>query len=148
MDDKIISFSLFEKDNSIKGFKTNIEKNTLNNKYFRDVLYTGKDIQLVLMTLKGGEDIGEETHENDQFFRFEEGEGKVIINDNEYKVEDGDAIIIPAGSKHNIINTDKGNELKMYTIYAPPHHKDGIIHKTKKDAKDSNEKFDGKISED
>lgn len=145
---EVIKFSFFEKENKKVGFKTNIEKKTLENENFRKVLYTGENIQLVLMTLKGGEDIGEETHENDQFFRFEEGEGKVIINDNEYKVEDGDAIIIPAGSKHNIINTDKDNELKMYTIYAPPHHKDGIIHKTKKDAKDSNEKFDGKISED
>ena len=100
------------------------------------------------MSLKGGEEIGEETHkDNDQFFRFESGDGKCIINDTEYLVKDGDSVIIPAGAKHNIINTSKKKELKMYTIYSPPHHKDGIIKKTKKDAENSKEEFDGKTTE-
>ncbi|MCK9416465.1 cupin domain-containing protein [Candidatus Dojkabacteria bacterium] len=143
----IISFSQFENNSSVKGFKSNIENDTVNNSNFRKVLYTGKNLQLVLMSLKGEEEIGEEVHkDNDQFFRFESGNGKVIINDTEYKVSDGDAVIIPAGSKHNIINTGK-NELKMYTIYTPPHHKDKIVKKTKKEAEDSKEEFDGKTSE-
>lgn len=145
--ESIISFSQFESKTSIKGFKSNIEDDTINNSNFRKVLYTGKNLQLVLMSLKGEEEIGEEVHkDNDQFFRFESGNGKVIINDTEYKVSDGDAVIIPAGSKHNIINTGK-NELKMYTIYTPPHHKDKIVKKTKKEAEDSKEEFDGKTSE-
>jgi mannose-6-phosphate isomerase-like protein (cupin superfamily) len=119
----------------------------LDNKNFRKVLYSGKHLQLVLMSLKEGEEIGEEVHLNtDQFFRSEAGEGKCIINDIEYKLKDGDSIIIPAGSKHNIINVGK-DELKMYTIYTPPHHKDGIVRKTKKDAEDNPEEFDGKTTE-
>ena len=145
--ESIISFSQFESKTSIKGFKSNIEDDTINNSNFRKVLYTGENLQLVLMSLKGEEEIGEEVHkDNDQFFRFESGNGKVIINDTEYKVSDGDAVIIPAGSKHNIINTGK-NELKMYTIYTPPHHKDKIVKKTKLEAENSKEEFDGKLSE-
>lgn len=147
MENIITPFSLFEKNNTIKGFKSNIEKDTLTNTNFRKVLYTGKNIQLVLMTLNGGEDIGEETHDNDQFFRFEGGKGKVIINDTEYSVKDGDAVIIPAGSKHNIINTEEKEDLKMYTLYSPPHHKDGTLRKTKKDAEEKSEDFDGKTTE-
>lgn len=144
---QIILFSNFEKNSSIKGFKSNIENDTINNNNFRKILYTGKNLQLVLMSLKSGEEIGEETHnDNDQFFRFEKGEGKVIINDTEYEVKDGDAIIIPAGSKHNIINTNK-EELKMYTIYSPPHHKDKIVRKTKKEAEENQIDFDGKTTE-
>ena len=132
----------------MKGFKANIEKGTLSNNDFRKVLYTGKHLQLVLMSLKGGEEIGEETHrDNDQFFRFESGTGKCIIDENEYNVKDGDVIIVPAGAKHNIINADSKAELKMYTIYAPPHHKDGIVRATKEDAENNEEEFDGKTTE-
>lgn len=132
----------------MKGFKTNIEKDTLNNSNFRKVLYTAKHMQLVLMTLKIGEEIGAEIHkDNDQFFRFESGEGKCIIDGNEYSVKDGDAIVIPAGAKHNIINVGSNSELKMYTIYAPPHHKDGIVRATKNDAEKNGEEYDGKTSE-
>jgi mannose-6-phosphate isomerase-like protein (cupin superfamily) len=132
----------------MKGFKSDIEKDTRENENFRKVLYTGKHLQLVLMSLKAGEEIGEETHhENDQFFRFEGGSGKCVIDGNQYKVTDGDVIIIPAGAKHNIINTGEKTELKMYTIYAPPHHKDGIVRATKKEAEENEEEFDGKTSE-
>lgn len=128
-----------------KGFSTNIEKDTLDNNLFRKVLYTGEHSQLVLMCLRPGEDIGMEVHnELDQFFRFEEGEGKVIVNDNEYAVEDGSAVIVPAGSMHNVVNTGS-EDLKMYTIYSPPEHKDGTVHETKADAEE--EHFDGKTTE-
>jgi len=132
----------------MKGFKSNIEKDALKNENFRKVLYTSKHLQLVLMSLKPGEEIGEETHINsDQFFRFENGKGKCIIDGNEYNVENGDVIIVPAGSKHNVINTDATKELKMYTIYAEPQHKDGLINATKKDAKNNDVKFDGITTE-
>jgi mannose-6-phosphate isomerase-like protein (cupin superfamily) len=132
----------------MKGFTSNIEKDTLNNEYFRIVLYTSKHLQLVLMTLKIGEEIGEEVHIGiDQFFRFESGKGKCIIDGNEYAVTDGDVIIVPAGSKHNVINTDAAKELKMYTIYAPPHHKDGLINATKMDAEKHDVEYDGKTTE-
>lgn len=132
----------------MKGFSINIEKGTLANENFRKVLYTGKHLQLVLMSLRGGEEIGMETHpDNDQFFRFEKGNGKCIIDGNEYKVSDGDVVIIPAGAKHNIINTDPSSELKMYTIYSPPHHKDGIVRTTKEDAAKHEAEFDGKTTE-
>lgn len=132
----------------MKGFKSNIEKDTLANSNFRKVLYSGNHLQLVLMSLKVGEEIGEETHaENDQFFRFESGNGKCIIDGNEYNVKDGDVIIVPAGAKHNIINVDDKTELKMYTIYAPPHHKDGIIRATKEEAEKNEAEFDGKATE-
>lgn len=130
------------------GFNSNIEKDTLENNNFRKVLYSGKHLQLVLMSLKAGEEIGDEIHhDNDQFFRFESGTGICIIDGSEYKVNDGDAIIIPAGSKHNIINLDGVEELKMYTIYAPPHHKDGIIRTTKVHAESNEAEFDGKTTE-
>jgi mannose-6-phosphate isomerase-like protein (cupin superfamily) len=132
----------------MKGFKSNIEKDSLKNENFRKVKYTSKHMQVVLMSLKPGEDIGEEIHPGtDQFFRFEGGKGKCIINGNEYIVENGDAIVVPAGSKHNVINTDTGKELKMYTIYAPPQHKDGLINATKKEAEKNDVKFDGKTTE-
>jgi mannose-6-phosphate isomerase-like protein (cupin superfamily) len=136
-----------EKKSNKKGFHANIEKETVDNNNFRKVLYTGEKLQLVLMTLKKGEEIGAEVHPTiDQFFRFEEGEGKCVINDNEYNVKADDVIIVPAGSKHNIINTgDK--PLKMYTIYTPPNHKDGVVFKTKSEAEKSKEKFDGKTTE-
>ncbi len=131
-----------------KGFNTNIEKETLENNSFRKVLYSGSHLQLVLMSLKAGEEIGEEVHhDNDQFFRFESGFGICTVDGNEYKVKDGDVIIIPAGAKHNIINVDNTTELKMYTIYAPPHHKDGIVRASKEDAENNEEEFDGKTTE-
>ncbi|MBI2271112.1 MAG: cupin domain-containing protein [Bacteroidetes bacterium] len=132
----------------MKGFKSGIEKDTLENTNFRKVLYTSKHLQLVLMSLKGGEEIGEEIHhDNDQFFRFESGTGKCIIDGNVYNVKDGDVIIVPAGAKHNIINTDTGTELKMYTIYAPPHHKDGIVRHTKAEAEKNEAEFEGVTTE-
>ena len=132
----------------MKGFSGNIEKDTTKNSNFRKVLYTGKHCQLVLMNLRPKEEIGLETHpDNDQFFRFEEGEGKCLIDGNEYKVGDGVAIIVPAGAKHNVINTSDSKELKMYTIYSPPHHKDGILRKTKKEAEANEADFDGKTTE-
>lgn len=112
------------------GFSKNIEEASLNNNNFRKVLYTGKHCQLVLMTLQPKQEIGLETHtENDQFFRFENGEGKCVIDGHEYLVGDGVAVIVPAGAQHNIINTSATEGLKLYTIYSPPHHKDGIIEK-------------------
>jgi mannose-6-phosphate isomerase-like protein (cupin superfamily) len=132
----------------MKGFKSNIEKDTLNNNYFRRVLYTGKNSQLVLMSLKPGEEIGEEIHETiDQFFRFEQGEGIVSIDGVEQKVADGDAVIVPAGARHNVMNTSKTSDLKLYTIYSPPEHQDGTVRKTKADALANPEEFDGKTTE-
>lgn len=119
----------------MKGFLDNIEKLTLENTYFRKVLYTGQHSQLVLMNLAPNEEIGEEVHEvTDQFLRVEQGEGKVIIDGEEQTIKDDDAIIVPAGSMHNIINTSSDKDLKLYTIYSPSHHKSGTIHKTKADA--------------
>jgi len=132
----------------MKGFNTNIEKNTLTNKNYRQVLYTGKHSQLVLMSLRPGEEIGMEVHpENDQFFRIEKGEGKCLIDGNEYKLGDGVAIVVPAGAKHNVINTSEDEELKLYTIYSPPHHKDGIVHPTKEEAEAQEAPFDGITTE-
>jgi len=132
----------------MKGFKSNIEKATLENNNFRKVLYSAHHLQLVLMSLKPGEEIGAEIHkDNDQFFRFEGGSGKCVIDGNEYNVKDGDVIIVPAGAKHNVMNADKTTQLKMYTIYAPPHHKDGIVRATKKDAETNEAEFDGKATE-
>ena len=132
----------------MKGFKSNIEKDTLANNSFRKVLYTSKHSQLVLMSLKPNEEIGEETHpDNDQFFRIEAGHGKCIIDGNEYQIKDGDAIVVPAGAKHNIINVDDKAELKMYTIYSPAHHKDGILRATKKEAEQNEAEFDGATTE-
>ena len=117
------------------GFKTNIEEKTLKNRYFRQVLYTAKNMQLVVMALQPSEDIGMEVHPKvDQFFRVEEGEGKVVMNGASQKVKAGDVFIVPQGTEHNVINTSKTAMLKLYTIYAPPNHPDGKIHKTKKDA--------------
>jgi mannose-6-phosphate isomerase-like protein (cupin superfamily) len=132
----------------MKGFHSNIERDTLNNKNFRKVLYTAKHCQLVLMSLKPNEEIGMETHpDNDQFLRFEGGEGKCYIDDNVYDVSDGFAIIVPSGARHNIVNVSSSEELKIYTIYSPPHHKDGIVRSTKKDAEEREEDFDGRTTE-
>ncbi len=132
----------------MKGFKANIEKDTLKNKNFRKVLYTSAHCQLVLMSLKPKEEIGLETHpDNDQFFRFEAGRGRVEIDGNKYVVKDGDAVVIPAGAKHNVINTSATDELKMYTIYSPPHHKDQIVRKTKAEDEANEQEFDAKTTE-
>ena len=132
----------------MKGYKTSIETETRKNTDFRRVLYTGKKSQLVLMSLKPMEDIGMEVHSDvDQFFRFEAGEGKVIIDSTEYKVKDGDAVIVPCGAKHNVVNTSKKDDLKLYTIYSPPEHMDKVIRHTKKDAIAKPEEFDGKSTE-
>lgn len=117
------------------GYIDNIEEKTINNDYFREVVFTGKYCQLVVMCLKPGEEIGYEVHKNvDQFFRVEKGRGKVIIDGEENLVINGAGIIVPAGSEHNVINISTSNDLKLYTIYSPPQHKNGIIHKTKQDA--------------
>lgn len=131
-----------------KGYKDNIEKLTRENKNFRQVLYTGKNLQLVLMALKPGEEIGSEVHsDTDQFFRVDMGSGKAVINETEYEISDGDAVIVPAGAKHNVINTSSDQDLKVYTIYAPSHHKDGTVHATKEVADKSHEEFDGVTTE-
>lgn len=133
---------------TMKGYKASIESMTKNNTHFRHVLYTGKHTQLVLMSLLPSEEIGMEVHpDNDQFFRFEEGVGKVIIDGNEYNIKDGDAVIIPAGSQHNVINTSDSLPLKMYTLYSPPHHKDGVLRKTKQEAIEHELEFDGGTTE-
>lgn len=132
----------------MKGFFANIEDQTLDNNNFRKVLYTGKHCQIVLMSLRPGEDIGEEVHsENDQFFRFEGGVGKCIIDGNEYIVGDGVAIVVPAGASHNVINTSSNEDLKLYTIYSPAHHKDGIVRETKAEAMENEAEFDGTTTE-
>jgi len=132
----------------MKGFSSNIEKDTLENTNFRKVLYTGKNSQLVLMSLKPKEEIGMETHaDNDQFFRFEKGEGKVVIDGNEYAVGDGSAIVVPSGAEHNVINVSETEELKLYTIYSPAHHKDGIVRLTKEEAMANEAEFDGTTTE-
>jgi len=130
-----------------KGFHVDIEDETVQNENFRKVLYTGKNLQLVLMTLQPGEEIGMEVHPDiDQFFRFDDGAGKAIINGNEYPLKDGDAIIIPAGAEHNVI-ADPKVALKMYTIYTPPHHMDGVQYATKKEAEAAKEEFNGTTTE-
>jgi len=132
----------------MKGYKDNIEKLTLENENFREVLYTGKYSQLVLMSLRPKEEIGMEIHlENDQFFRFEKGEGKVVIDGNEYFVVDGDAVVVPAGAKHNVMNVSESGDLKLYTIYSPAHHKDGVVRPTKEAAIADGPEFDGITTE-
>jgi mannose-6-phosphate isomerase-like protein (cupin superfamily) len=132
----------------MKGYNINIEKDTVENTNFRKVLYTGKHCQLVLMSLKPNEEIGMEVHaDNDQFFRFEKGEGKCIIDGNEYILGDGSVIIVPAGAEHNIINTSGIEGLKLYTIYSPAHHKDGIVRATKIEAEKDSPEFDGITTE-
>jgi len=132
----------------MKGYTTNIEKDTLKNDNFRKVLYTGKHSQLVLMSLKPKQEIGMEVHkDNDQFFRFERGIGKCIIDGNEYALSDGTVIIVPAGAEHNVINISETEDLKLYTIYSPAHHKDGIARATKEEAEANGPEFDGVTSE-
>ncbi|MDW7732916.1 MAG: cupin domain-containing protein [Methanolobus sp.] len=132
----------------MKGFSIDIEKATLENENFRKVLYTAKHSQLVLMSLIPGEEIGMEVHEeNDQFFRFESGLGKCMIDGNEYEVRDGSAIVVPAGAQHNVVNTSDTESLKLYTIYSPAHHKDGIVRATREEAEANEAEFDGVTTE-
>ena len=132
----------------MKGFFGDIEKETLENSNFRKVLYTDKHSQLVLMSLLPREEIGMEVHlDNDQFFRFEKGQGQCIIDGNVYELKDGSAIVVPAGAQHNVINTSENEDLKMYTIYSPAHHKDGIVRATKQAAEADGPEFDGKTTE-
>lgn len=130
------------------GFIENIEEETLRNDNFREVLYTGRYSQIVLMSLNPNEEIGTEIHlDTDQFFRVEKGEGIVIIDGKESEIEDGTAILIPAGAEHNVINTSSTKKLKLYTIYSPAHHKDRVVHRTKKEAESDEEEFDGITTE-
>ncbi|MEX1182311.1 MAG: cupin domain-containing protein [Gemmatimonadota bacterium] len=119
----------------MNGYVTNIERDTLANEDFRRVLFTGPNMQLVLMTLQPGEDIGQETHDgHDQFIRVEAGSGTARLNGEESRLEDGSIVVIPAGVEHNIVNTSKDDALRLYTLYSPPEHADGTVHHTKEDA--------------
>lgn len=132
----------------MKGYHADIEKLTLENDNFRKVLYTGKHMQLVLMTLPPKGEIGLEVHnENDQFFRFESGTGKALIDGNEYELAADDVVIVPASAEHNIINTSDSEPLKLYTIYAPSHHQDGVVRATREEAEASEPPFDGVTTE-
>lgn len=132
----------------MKGYVANIEKDTLANENFRRVLYTAKYSQLVLMTLQPQEEIGEEVHDHvDQFFRIEAGSGLAILDGIEHQIADGSAIVIPAGTKHNIINSSATEKMKLYTIYSPAEHRDQVIHATKAAAMVNDEHFDGKTTE-
>lgn len=131
----------------MNGYIANIEELSLENNNFRHVLYTAEHSQLVLMSLLGGEDIGEEVHDVDQFLRIEKGSGTAILNGVSHELSDGSSIVVPAGTKHNIINSDSG-EMKLYSLYMPPHHRDGTVHKTKADAEaDTADEFDGTTTE-
>jgi mannose-6-phosphate isomerase-like protein (cupin superfamily) len=131
----------------VKGYHDDIEGQTTDNDDFRRVLYTGQHLQLVLMTIQPGDEIGAEVHEDrDQFFRFEEGRGQVDIDDNTYDVEDGSGVIVPAGARHNVRNTGDA-PLKLYTLYGPPEHVDALVQATKADAEATHEEWDGKTTE-
>jgi len=132
----------------MKGYVNNIESETINNENFRKVLYTGKYSQLVVMSLKPNEEIGMEVHpDTDQFFRIDAGEAKIVIDGNEYIAQDGFAVVVPAGSQHNVMNTSATESLKLYTLYCPAHHRDGVVHATKEQAVADSEEFDGKTTE-
>ena len=129
------------------GYVTNIEQLSLENDNFRKVLYTDKNSQLVLMSLLPKEEIGEEIHDVDQFLRVEKGVGSAVLNGVPHDLTDGSVVIVPAGTKHNIVNTGS-DPMKLYTLYMPPHHRDGVVHKTKAEAEaDATDEFDGKTSE-
>ena len=131
----------------MKGYVTQLEQATLANDNFRKVLYTAKHSQLVLMSIAPGEDIGEEVHELDQFIRVESGSGKAVLNGEEHPLEDGSAVVVPAGVLHNIVNVSDSEPLKLYTVYSPPEHKDGVVRATKQEAEASEEHFDGQTTE-
>ena len=119
------------------GYIIDIEAKTIENPHFREILFTAPHSQLVVMTLQPGEDIGQETHDDiDQFIRVEAGQGKAVLDGQEHPLQDGSAVVIPAGTEHNVINTSLSEPLKLYTIYSPPEHPDGTIHKNKKEAEE------------
>jgi mannose-6-phosphate isomerase-like protein (cupin superfamily) len=129
----------------MKGYVMNIEELSISNEYFRKVLYTDDRLQLVVMSLKPREEIGMEVHQLDQFIRIEKGEGKAILDGEENELSDGSVVIVPHGTQHNIINTSSTLPLKLYTLYAPPNHKEGTIHKTKEDAEaDTEDHFEAR----
>ena len=131
----------------MKGYVTHIEEATLKNSLYRQVLFTAKNSQLVLMSLKPGEEIGEEVHELDQFLRFEAGDGTVILDGQDHAVRDGFVVVIPSGTRHNVINTSESADLKLYSLYSPPEHKVGTVHRTKQEADaDADHHFDGRTS--
>lgn len=130
----------------MRGFIDDIERLALDNEAFRRVLYTAKHCQLVVMALKPGEEIGAEVHTLDQFFRVEEGTGEAVLDGVRTAIQDGSAVVVPAGAKHNIINTGTG-PLKLYTLYAPPNHRDGVVHRTREEAEADTEHFDGRTTE-
>ena len=131
----------------MKGYVHNIEKAAQQNKTFRTVLYTAKNCQLVVMSLLPAEEIGEEVHRLDQFIRCETGRGKAVLDGVEQEISDGYVVVVPAGTRHNIINSAADRPLKLYTLYAPPNHRDGTVHATKAQALTNDESFDGKITE-
>ncbi|HEY8708288.1 MAG TPA: cupin domain-containing protein [Burkholderiaceae bacterium] len=130
----------------MKGFVKDIEGLAVKNDEFRRVLYTAKNCQLVLMALKAQQEIGAEVHQLDQFFRVEDGSGEAVLDGVRTPIRAGFAVLVPAGTKHNIINTG-AEPLKLYTLYAPPNHRDGVVHHTRADAEADTEHFDGKTSE-
>lgn len=131
----------------MRGHIVDLEQETKTNNDFRRVIYTAEHSQLVLMSLQPGEEIGLETHsDNDQFIRLDAGEGRVMLDDAEYPIKEGYGIVIPAGAKHNLVNTGQGI-MKLYTLYSPPHHEDGVLHSDKSHAEADSEEFDGKTSE-
>jgi mannose-6-phosphate isomerase-like protein (cupin superfamily) len=131
----------------MKGYVLNIEQAAKENANFRKVLYTAKHSQLVLMSLEPNQEIGMETHpDNDQFFRVDAGKGKIVIDGNETEISDGFAMVVPAGANHNLINISGTEPLKLYTIYSPAHHKDGVAQATKQEAEADREEFDGQTS--
>lgn len=131
----------------MNGYTGNIEQETLENEHFRRVLYTSAYMQLVLMSIPAGGDIGEEIHGQDQFLRIEEGEGKAVLDGVEHMLSDGYAVVVPASTKHNIINTSASESLKLYSLYAPPHHADGTVHATKEAAEADHEEYLGDTTE-
>ena len=120
----------------MRGYVTNIERETVKNRNFRKVLFTAKHHQLVVMSLKPGEDIGEETHRVDQFIRVEQGRGVVVMGKKRSRIRADSAFVIPAGTKHNVLNKSKNEDLKIYTVYSSPQHEDGAIHRTKEEAEE------------
>ncbi len=131
----------------MKGFITDIEKLTFDNEHFRKVLYTARNSQLVVMSLLPGEDIGEETHDLDQLIRCEAGSGKAVLDGVEHDIKAGSLVMVPQGTRHNILNTSADRKMKLYTLYSPPNHRDGIVHKTKAAAEADSEHFAGRTTE-
>lgn len=132
---------------NMKGYVGNIEEESLENGHFRKVLYTARNSQLVVMSIPPNQDIGEEIHDLDQFIRCESGKGRAVLDGAEHDISDGWAVLVPAGTRHNIVNTSPDKSLKLYTLYAPPEHRDDVVHETKAQAEADKEHFDGKTTE-